>query len=148
MDNSLPGTSVNDQNQPAGTPSENMFAGSANKEIETNPQVIENVGVVDRAAELDLPKEVVKSGVISIPQIVKVPTHLEGSGVAASGVNAPLGSGDSIALPLTDVEIIGGLSQDSTKSIKWLAEWCVRRLKILHVSLKNLRGKIVRSKIN
>ncbi len=56
-------------------------------------------------------------------------------------------SGTVIALPLTDDQIIQGLQQNVTNSWRWLAQWCLRKLKQLHLILKSIHGQIVRIKI-
>lgn len=53
-----------------------------------------------------------------------------------------------IALPLTDAKIIEGMHKPITSSWRWLAEFCMRLLRHIHVALKTVHGRIVRIKRN
>jgi hypothetical protein len=44
---------------------------------------------------------------------------------------------------LTDDQIAKGL-HEGINTVRWLAEWCVRKLKHLHYTLKNVHGSLVR----
>lgn len=142
MNNDLPN---NNKSQPGVTGSAGL-----NKEQEVTPSrqlAPEQIGVVDFGQEIELPKEVAKSGVSVVPQAVKLPQVIVGSGVQPSGHNQPLGNGATVKLPLNDDQIVSGLNQQETNSIRWLAEWCVRKLKQFHIIIKNVHGKITRAQI-
>lgn len=47
-------------------------------------------------------------------------------------VDSPFPQQVTISLPLTDDEVEFGLAQKVTESIRWLAEWCLRLIKITH----------------
>lgn len=49
-----------------------------------------------------------------------------------------------IQMPLTDEQIEKGLHEEMKSSWRWLAEECIRRLKIAHILLKQVHGKLVR----
>jgi len=45
-------------------------------------------------------------------------------------VTAPSAKKPKIILPLTRQQIVSGLKQKTTEAIRWLAEWCLRLIKI------------------
>ncbi len=78
--------------------------------------------------EIELPKEIERVGVKAVPQSVKIPKNLERVGVKPAGDNVQLGTGKSIQLPLTDTQIVEGLKSSVGDSLRWLAEWCRKKL--------------------
>lgn len=96
--------------------------------------------------EIELPREVASAGVKVRPTSVSLPTPVTQLGVKPSGPSVPLGTGATVVLPLSDEQIAVGLHQSLTSSWRWLAEWCLRRLKQLHLVLKSVHGKFVRVK--
>lgn len=81
--------------------------------------------------EIEIPKEVAAAGVTTKPTTVTLPQHVTQAGVKPVGQTvAP--QAVTTALPLTDDQIAQGLKQSITSSWRWLAEWCVRKLKQLH----------------
>lgn len=96
--------------------------------------------------EIDLPKEVSAAGVKVQSTVVPLPPTMSQMGVKPAGVNVSLGTGATVSLPLSDDQIVQGLHQDITTSWRWMAEWCVRKLKQLHLVFKYIHGKLVRVK--
>ncbi len=96
--------------------------------------------------EFELPKEVQSAGVRIQPTTIPIPPPIAKLGVSASGANIPVQTTSTVVLPLSDDQIAVGLHQEVTNSMRWLAEWCVRRLKFLHITLKNVHGKFIRVK--
>lgn len=84
--------------------------------------------------EVMLPKEVLSAGVKTQPTTVPLPPQIANLGVAAVGSNVPPTptSGSTVTLPLTDAQIAAALHESVTSSIRWLAEWCTRRIKMMH----------------
>lgn len=84
--------------------------------------------------EIQLPKEVASAGVTVHPTTVTLPPQIQQSGVKAvgKGTNA-VPTGTQVTLPLTDDQIVEGLHKGVKSSWKWLAEWCVRRMKQMHM---------------
>lgn len=121
---------------------------SGNKEIPSLSGMVDlHEGLSDATGqELELPKEVQSAGVRIQPTTISLPAPIAKLGVAASGANIPIQTTSTIVLPLSDDQIAIGLHQAVTNSMRWLAEWCVRRLKFLHITLKNVHGKFVRVK--
>ena len=151
MDNNLPnGNSNNNSDNSFGSQSNSTTPqnyGNINKEHEPVVSKVDHVeksGLIDNTKEIELPKEVDKSGIKVIPQKVNVPRVLQDHGLQPSGFNSFLGMGTTITLPLTDDQIATGLHNNPSSSIRWLAEWCIKKLKQLHISIKMIHGKIVR----
>ncbi len=96
--------------------------------------------------ELELPKEVVSAGVRVHPTTIKIPAPVSKLGVKPSGMNIPVQTTSTVVLPLTDDQIAKGLHEGINNSVRWLAEWCVKRLKHLHYTLKNVNGSLLRVK--
>jgi len=81
--------------------------------------------------ELEFPKEIISSGVKIQSTVINLPNPVVQMGVKQTGVNTNFGNGSTIVLPLTQPEIAQGLQEDIFQSWRWLATWCVRRLKQL-----------------
>ena len=81
--------------------------------------------------EIELPKEVAAAGVKVQPTTVQLPQAVTQMGLTPMGQAAPPPA-VTVALPLTDDQIVQGLKQSITSSWRWLAEWCVRKLKQIH----------------
>lgn len=94
--------------------------------------------------EPELPKEVSAAGVKTTPVAVPVPKTAAAMGVKPAGQNVTASSGKAVALPLTDMQIAQGLRVGITSSWRWMAEWCARKLKQMHVGLRAVGGSIVR----
>ncbi len=93
-----------------------------------------------------LPKELASAGVTIHPTTIPVPQPVAKMGVAPVGANVPMPA-TSTVLPLTDDQIATGLNQSIASSWRWLATWCMRRLKQLHMGLKAIGGKVLRVKV-
>ena len=119
-------------NNPTNTPiiQSGTGVGSISKEIEGGVGLSE-AGLHDVSGqEMELPKEVAAVGVKVQPTTVTIPQPVAQMGVISAGTNVP--AAPAVALPLTDDQIAVGLKASITSSIRWLAEWCVLRLKQLH----------------
>lgn len=104
-------------------------------------------GLVDAGTqEIELPKEVASVGVKAQPTTVQLPSNVQNLGVQTVGQSGPAGQATTVVLPLTDDQIAQGLHQGITSSFRWLAEWCIRRLKQVHMGLKTIHGKLMRVK--
>lgn len=108
------------------------------------PNTPETIGVPNAAQEVDaLPKEVTSAGVSVHPTTIPVPQPVAKMGVQPASANIPMPAA-TVSLPLSDDDIAKGLHASITSSIRWLAEWCMRRLKQAHIGFKNIHGKIMR----
>ncbi len=102
-------------------------------------------GLIDvTGQEMELPKEVHNAGVRMQPTVVSIPAHVTKLGVQPAGANIPAQTVSSVVLPLSDEQIAIGLKEGITNSVRWLAEWCVRRLKHVHLTIKNVHGSFTR----
>lgn len=121
---------------------------SVHKEIEfSSGMASPELGLVDAGTqEIELPKEVASVGVTAQPTTVQLPPNVQNLGVQPVGQSGPAGQATTVVLPLTDDQIAQGLHQGITSSFRWLAEWCIRRLKQVHVGLKFIHGKLFRIK--
>ncbi|MBU1327159.1 hypothetical protein KKB64_04815 [Patescibacteria group bacterium] len=149
--NNLPDdTQIRANNTPPGTNNTaSQTAPSAGgaflKEVERPSAVSSEVSIRPATAETELPKEVASAGVTLRPTSVPIPPKLSQMGVKPAGNNVPTQpKATTVALPLTDDQIAQGLHQGIMSSWRWLAQWCLRRLKQLHVGLKAMHGKLTR----
>lgn len=117
-----------------------VTGGGISKEVEV---VIPTVGVgalKEISTEVELPPEVTGAGVRAQPTAVALPSKTSQTGFTPAGQNVvPVAA--AAPLPLTDDQIAQGLKQSITSSWRWLAEWCRRRLKQLHLTIKSIGGK-------
>lgn len=93
--------------------------------------------------EVEVSPEVITSGVKVQPTTIPIPPSVSAMGVAPAGENIPQQQ-PAVTLPLSDEQIAQGLRQSVWSSWRWLAQWCVRRLKQLHVGIKNIHGSLTR----
>ena len=124
---------TNNPTNPTNTPiiQSGTGVGSISKEIEGGVGLSE-AGLHDVSGqEMELPKEVAAVGVKVQPTTVTIPQPVAQMGVISAGTNVPAQPAATV-MPLTDDQIAVGLKQSITTSLRWLAEWCVRRLKQLH----------------
>ncbi len=123
-----------------------VISTSIGKEQEGAKLVIPEV-VSDMAHEVELPKEVEKAGVTVLKDTIELPPDIKKLGVTHIGsttpvvVSAPL---PQVTLPISDQQIEAGLHAQIISSLRWLALWCIRKLKIAHIKLKEIHGKVIR----
>jgi len=103
-------------------------------------EVLEEVG-----KEIEPAKEIEKIGVKLKKEEVKVPPPIEKLGVRPTGPAIPTPP-PAVSLPLTDDQVMKGLANPILSSLRWLAEFCLRQLKRAHISLKRIRGEVIRVK--
>lgn len=114
-------------------PSNTQASSSVGKEVEGGIALGEPMSLKDTGSqELLLPPEVAVSGVHAYPTTVPLPQNVQSLGVTQTGSSTPTTAAAATPLPLTDDQITKGLKQSITSSWRWLAEWCVRKLKQLH----------------
>ncbi|MBI3343088.1 hypothetical protein HY087_02665 [Candidatus Gottesmanbacteria bacterium] len=148
-------TSATPGNNPIRTNSANPSTGGSiiqgggitiGKELESAAVGLEQPGLKDISGkEVELPKEVAAAGVTTRATTVQIPQNVTQMGVKPVG-QAVMPQATSVALPLTDDQIVLGLKQSVTSSWRWLAEFCLRRLKQLHMTLKGMGAKTTRVK--
>lgn len=91
------------------------------------------------------PSEEVGRNIDYRPETVTLPKELEKAGVESTA-HPIFASIDPEHLPLTDSEIIKAKKLSPSRSIRWLAENCLKVLKKTHQTLKLIHGKVVRIK--
>lgn len=135
--------------QTAGNQSPNPGTSSLHKEREAPAvQVSESVSQIKE--DVELPEEVEKAGVIAHKETFEIPPDLKKIGMqqAGSAVTAAPQSLPGVILPVADNIVYIGIHAKVTDALRWLAAWCVRRLKKAHLMLKKVHGKIIRIKFN
>lgn len=125
-------------------------AGSTSGYKEHEPKVAANQEAVrEISQEIQLPKELQEIGVEQISGTIELPPDVKKLGVTPS---APVHSASqtgalpAVTLPISDQKILAGLHASITSAIRWLATWCIKRLKRAHVLLRAVGGKAVRTK--
>lgn len=114
---------------------------SINKEQETGR--VTEASFRPTAQETELSPEVVSSGVAVRPTAIPISPPVSQLGVKPAGQNIPAPV-PAVTLPLSDDQIAQGLKQSIWSSWRWLAQWCVRKLKQVHMGLKNIHGRLTR----
>ena len=133
-------SSISDQPQAIGV------SGVGGKEVEVGSVTpVEVPAIKEIGHEVPLPSEVVSVGVSQKPTTVQLPASVSQMGVKAVG-QATAPPAVVVTLPLTDDQIAQGLHQSIMSSWRWLSEWCIRRLKQVHLGFKTIHGKIMRVK--
>lgn len=119
-------------------------SGVRGKEIESGVGLgdFEIPELAEIGKDIELPKEVKAAGVKMKPANVSVSKQAQSLGVTPIG-QRPVSQQPVKAqsVPLSDDEIVQGMKQGVKSSWRWLAEWCMRKLKQLHGALKNVGGK-------
>lgn len=109
--------------------------GSMGKEVEGGIGLAE-AGLRDTSGvEVEIPKEVASAGVKVQPTTVPIPPPVAQMGVTPAGANVPGQTTTTVVLPLTDDQLAKGLKASISSSIRWLAVWCVRRIKQLQKTI-------------
>jgi len=85
--------------------------------------------ILEIQKEVELPKEVISAGVKTSPTVINLPKPVSQMGVQPTGSNTGLGNGATVTLPLTQPQIAEGLEKNILDSWRWLAVWCIRKLK-------------------
>jgi len=101
------------------------------KELEGGSLVMNSseLPLVDMGKEIELSKEISAAGVKQQPMHIPVPPPVISMGVKQTASTIPVSTGATIVLPLSQTQIAEGLQKNITSSWRWLAEWCIKRLK-------------------
>ena len=136
--NTKPLISIKSSSQGAGKEKEAI---TSVKEAKT-PEII-----AESLPEIEISKEEEQAGVENISGRIELPPDVKKIGVVKTGAQTPvIASTPSVSLPLTDDKILKEVDAPLTSAVKWLAVWCLRKLKKAHLVLKHIHGKIVRVK--
>ncbi len=100
--------------------------------------------------EVEIPPEVERVGVRKVEETFELPPDMKKLQVTAVGQTTPFTTVTTnlpqVVLPITDKQVLEGLHTKMTNAIKWLAFWCIRKLKKAHIAIKEIHGKIIRVK--
>lgn len=102
------------------------------------------------STEVEMPSEVEKAGVVSFKETIELPPDVTNLGVTQIGASAPVQSVPDLPrvdLPISDSQVVVGLHANIGNAFRWLATWCIKKLKKAHVALKVIHGKIIRVKV-
>jgi len=135
-------------NKPKKTPPAVSITAIGGKEAEKVTQEA-SVKIEEISPEAVLAPELETAGVTKIGDTIEFPpdiTDLTG-GQSVSTLPSQTSSQTAVPMPISDDLIYSGSQKSITNTIKWLAEWCIRKLKMAHLVLKNIHGKIIRVKI-
>src|SRR3989344_6247653 len=120
-------------------------AGNVHKEVDPFP-IVEPI-LEEIKSDVDLTPQLEKIGVEKRSETIELPPDMKKMGVQAVGPTQPVTYTGAVKLPLADDQIVTGLHAQIMSSIRWLAEWCVRKLKMAHIKLKTSGNTIVREPV-
>lgn len=127
--------------QPQTQPQTGRGLGEKEKEAAgVGKEVIREVG-----KEIEPAKELKEAGVKLRKEEIKLPPPVEKLGIKPTGP-AAVPPPPAVSLPLSDDQIVTGLTSPILSSLRWLAEFCFRQLKKAHLGLRGIHGKIIRVK--
>lgn len=148
---------ANDNNHVAGSKSapKTQTAVSDISSIAKEKEILRATGtevVQELPHELEIPKEVENVGVAKVHgEVIELPPDVKKLGLTPTGASTPVKTTTAlpqVILPISDQQVVVGLHTQVILSLRWLATWCIRRLKKAHIVLKTIHGKIVRVKTN
>lgn len=115
---------------------------------EHEPPLVPVETVAEISAEIEVPEEVEKAGVKRIGETIELPPDVKKLGVTHAGVSVPVVSValPVVTLPISDQQVVTGLHAQVLSALRWLAEWCIKKLKRAHIALKVMHGKVMRVK--
>ena len=125
------------------TPTTVSQVGIPQKESEPAPKP-ETGQKESQLTDIELAPELEAAGVEKLSETIELPPDIAGMGVQTVGPSQPVTTTQTTSLPLTDDQIVQGLHVKIALSLRWLAQWCIRQLKVVHIHLKKAHGKIVR----
>ena len=131
-----------DRVQP-GTPT----TGSQPAGKETEPIAQKESFVKELGTDHEIPVEVQKAGVSKKKDKITLPDEVERAGVKPVGTDVPIPREPVVKLPISDEQIEKGLHNNNpNSSFSNLAKWCIRQLHKVHLSIKKIHGRVVRTR--
>ena len=95
--------------------------------------------------EVEVSKEISQAGVKPITETIELPPDIKHLGVSATGTAIPVVTAlPSVKLPISDQKVVQGLHRPISDALRWLAVWCLKKLRKAHLALKMLHGKVIR----
>ncbi len=89
------------------------------------------------------PNKDVKGFVEPRPETIKLPNDLKMMGLEEVNTTK-FPTYQNIKLPIADEKIVAGLHAPITSSLRWLATFALYLLRLAHLKLKTVHGKVVR----
>lgn len=99
------------------------------------------------STEVEIHPEVEKAGVTTLRDTIELPPDVKKMGVTPVGSSTPVATTTTlprVLLPISDDQVVAGLHVHVINAFRWLAVWCIKKLKKAHIALKVIHGKIVR----
>lgn len=115
---------------------------SFNKEVE--PLVKKESFPIKEKVEHEIEDKEVASYIKIRPETIKLPEKIKQLGGQTKFTTSKFASYQSVNLPISDEKVVVGLKAPITSSFRWLATLAVYILKMAHLQLKVVKGKIVR----
>ncbi len=127
-----------------------QYSPFSSKESEPAPTILDKVGEVSKIPERKerIQKSESRKNNVSIrPENIKVSKDLQKIGVQ------PVKTGkftyaQDIKLPISDDDVLKGLNKPITSSWRWLSTLSIYILRLAHLSLKKIHGKVRRVMTN
>ncbi len=136
-----------DQKQQA-SPQQTVPVSGSTGAKEVEPLVSPHEGVQEISSEIEVSPEVEQAGVKGFRETIELPPDVKKLGVTPA--SQPLASLPpslpQVTLPLSDSAVVTGLHASLLAAIRWLATWCIKKLKKAHIALKTVHGKVIRVK--
>lgn len=139
-DNTIP--SANKQQPPS------VANATIHKEHEIPLASTASEAVSEMTTEVEISPEVEKAGVTAYKETIELPPDIKKLGIAPTGSATPVVTTvvPPVVLPISDDKVVAGLHARLLSSLRWLAVWCIKKLKKAHIILKIIHGKIIRVK--
>ena len=140
------------QDQPVPAQPQQAAFPTGNIQKEQEPIAVPKTEVIGhKTSEVEIPPEVERAGVTKFSDTIELPPDVKKLGVTHTGPSVPITPVTttvlpSVALPISDNQVVAGLHAQVVSALRWLAEWCMRRLKKAHIALKEAHGKVMRVK--
>lgn len=95
------------------------------------------VEVAGADAKVEVEKKPELAGYIEeVEKAVELPTTVMDDYTGQVLLNPAKGEAKIVELPLTEDQVVQGLHMQVYDSLRWMAEWCVRQIKLLHGRVK------------
>ena len=118
------------------------YGGPEKIHIPRPPEITKEHVEIHEVAEHE-PEAEVKPYVEPRPEKIELPEDVSSQGVELTG-HTQFPTYNSVKLPITDEQIVVGLKDPISSSVRWLSEFCLFLLRRAHIKLKTAHGKAVR----
>lgn len=98
---------------------------------------------IHKVVEHQVKDEVIKPYVQPRKEAIELVDEIKAIGATAPA-HPKFAAYDAIKLPISDEKVVSGLKQPLNSSYRWLAEFSQYLLKMMHLRLKMVNGKITR----